>query len=382
MYKKNILVVFGTRPEAIKMAPVINELSISDAFNVYVCSTGQHREMLNQVLSFFEISLDFDLELMTGNQSLSDLFSKIVKNLPDILKSQNIDLVLVHGDTLTTFASAITSFYNNVPVAHVEAGLRSGDLYSPWPEEANRKLTSVLSSLNFAPTETARAKLLEEGVSSETIVVTGNTVIDALEITQKKMENDFCLKKKIDKEFSFLPDKSMILVTGHRRESFGVGFKNICGAILQIAQDHPNWIFVYPVHLNPSVKGPVYEVLSHKKNVYLIEPVEYPSFIYLMKRASIILTDSGGVQEEAPSLNKPVLVMRETTERVEALEAGTIKLVGTSKDGIVKNVVTIISKIENGLKDNSKLMNPYGDGAAAKRIKESLLKFFGFEMQK
>lgn len=373
--KKNILVVFGTRPEAIKMAPVITAMRKSNELNVLVCSTGQHREMLSQVLSFFKISIDFDLALMTEQQSLSNLFSLIVKNLTPIFEKNNLDMVLVHGDTLTTFASAITAFFNNIPVGHVEAGLRSGDLYSPWPEEANRRLTSAISSLNFAPTETARLTLQREGYSDDTIVVTGNTVIDALKIAQNTMETDTSLQNKILKEFSFIPDKKMILVTGHRRESFGSGFENICAALLEFAISHPKWIVVYPVHLNPRVMKPVFKVLSDVKNIFLIKPVEYASFIYLMQKANIILTDSGGVQEEAPSLGKPVLVMRETTERVEALQAGTISLVGTSKERILKGVKTTVNFIESGQTDETVLKNPYGDGTAAMKILSSINKF-------
>jgi UDP-N-acetylglucosamine 2-epimerase (non-hydrolysing) len=373
--KKNVLVVFGTRPEAIKMAPVINAMRRSEELNVLVCSTGQHKEMLSQVLSFFKIPIDFDLALMTDQQSLPNLFSLIVKNLTLILEKNNLDMVLVHGDTLTTFASAITAFYNNIPVGHVEAGLRSGDLFSPWPEEANRKLTSAISSLNFAPTETAKKALLREGYPDNTIVVTGNTVIDALKIAQATMETDISLKTKILSEFSFIPDKKMILVTGHRRESFGSGFENICAALLEFALSHPEWIIVYPVHLNPRVMGPVFEVLSNIKNIFLIKPVEYASFIYLMQKSDIILTDSGGVQEEAPSLGKPVLVMRETTERVEALNAGTISLVGTSKARILMGLNSTVNHIESGQSDGIVLKNPYGDGTAAMKIHSSINEF-------
>lgn len=374
--KINVLVVFGTRPEAIKMAPVIVELEKSERVNVNICSTGQHREMLTQILSFFDISLDYDLDIMTPNQALDNVFIKIVDKLSNIFKRNKFDMVLVHGDTVTTIAASIAAFYNNIKVGHVEAGLRSDNIMAPWPEEANRRMTSAITSINFAPTVFARDRLLREGHAEGTIFVTGNTVIDALVYSTKKLSSESIFADEIKKQFSYLNSEKLILVTGHRRESFGSGFDNICQALLHIASILQDWTIIYPVHLNPNVEATVYPLLSNVPNIILTKPLEYPSFVYLMQRADLILTDSGGIQEEAPFLGKPVLVMRETTERVEALEGGFVKLVGTTSQSIIDGALTEISNIERGYSDKRNVHSPYGDGNAASLIVSQVIKFF------
>jgi len=362
-----ILSVFGTRPEAIKMAPVAIKLRADPRFEAKVCITGQHRVMLDSVTSFFGVVPDFDLDVMKPGHSLNSLTSAILIGLKNVLNEFRPDLVLVHGDTTTSFAAALASFYERIPVGHVEAGLRTGDIYSPWPEEANRKLTAALAAINFSPTATSRDNLLAEGVRSETIEITGNTVVDALLDVTSRFKSDTALTSAMAKRFPFLDDnKRMILVTGHRRESFGAGFERICEALSQIAKRN-NVQVVYPVHLNPNVKEPVERLLSVVPNIFLIEPQEYLPFVFLMSKSYFVLTDSGGVQEEAPSLGKPVLVMRENTERPEAVKAGTVKLVGTE-------VLSIVSACNLLLDDQleydrmSFAHNPYGDGFASQRI--------------
>lgn len=360
---KKILVVFGTRPEAIKMCPLVTELKSNAVFKVEVCVTAQHREMLDQVLSLFEIIPDYDLNIMKPGQSLSDITANIIKGIEEVLRKCSPDMVLVHGDTSTTFATALACYYQQTDVGHVEAGLRTGDLMSPWPEEANRKLTGALAKLHFAPTDTSKANLLRENVREESISVTGNTVIDSLLQISKKLKEDKDVEESFREYFSFIDsDKKLVLVTGHRRESFGQGFEDICKALREIASDTKVQI-VYPVHLNPNVRTPVKRLLSDLNNVFLIEPLEYLPFVYLMNESDLILTDSGGIQEEAPSLGKPVLVMRENTERPEAVEAGTVKLVGTSIEKIVS--FTRKALLEENLVP---IRNPYGDGQASKYI--------------
>lgn len=369
-----VLTVFGTRPEAIKMAPLVTQLIADDRFNPKVCVTGQHREMLDQVLELFEITPDYDLNIMKSGQTLPEITSKILVELTPIIKSFQPELILVHGDTATTFAASLAAYYEQVPVAHVEAGLRTGDIYSPWPEEANRKLTGTLARFHFAPTNSSKQNLLNEGHPEENIIVTGNTVIDALFHIQKLLESNEQLKSSLKEQFSFLEhDKKIILVTGHRRESFGDGFENICKALASIARDYPHAQIVYPVHLNPNVQEPVNRILKNIDNIYLIEPQQYLPFTYLMGKAHIILTDSGGIQEEAPSLGKPVLVMRNTTERPEAIDAGTVKLIGTDKDRIVKEIKLLMDD-NSEYKKMSQAHNPYGDGMAVKRIVDVISK--------
>lgn len=369
-----VLTVFGTRPEAIKMAPLVTQFIADDRFNPKVCVTGQHREMLDQVLELFEITPDYDLNIMKSGQTLPEITSKILVELTPIIKSFKPELILVHGDTATTFAASLAAYYEQVPVAHVEAGLRTGDIYSPWPEEANRKLTGTLARLHFAPTNSSKRNLLNEGYPEENIIVTGNTVIDALFHIQKLLESNEELKSSLKEQFSFLEhDKKVILVTGHRRESFGDGFENICKALASIARDYPHAQIVYPVHLNPNVQEPVNRILKNIDNIYLIEPQQYLPFTYLMGKAHIILTDSGGIQEEAPSLGKPVLVMRNTTERPEAIDAGTVKLIGTDKDRIVKEIKLLLDD-NSEYKKMSQAHNPYGDGMAVKRIVDVISK--------
>ena len=365
---KKILTVFGTRPEAIKMAPLVHALEADSSFDAKVCVTGQHREMLDQVLELFEIDPDFDLNIMKPGQTLTDVTTTILMGLKPILEVFKPDVLLVHGDTATTFAASLAAFYQQIKVGHVEAGLRTGNIYSPWPEEANRKLTSVITNYNFAPTLGSKENLLKEGVSENSITVTGNTVVDALFWVRKKLKQDKLLYGRLSSIFDYLdPNKKLILVTGHRRESFGGGFERICEALRQIACKHPEAQVLYPVHLNPNVQEPVNRLLSKLENVFLIEPQQYLPFCYLMDRASIILTDSGGIQEEAPSLGKPVLVMRETTERPEAVEAGTVKLVGTDVDLIVAQISLLLTNSVEYQKMN-KAHNPYGDGLACRRI--------------
>jgi len=368
-----ILTVFGTRPEAIKMAPVVHELAREAAIEAKVCVTAQHREMLDQVLDLFEIKPDFDLNIMKPDQDVTDVTCAILAGMRGVFAKFRPDCVLVHGDTATTLASTLASYFQKVPVGHVEAGLRTGDLYSPWPEEANRKLTGALARMHFAPTETSRQNLLREGVSAGAIVVTGNTVIDALMWVKQKLDADIVLRHRLATQFPYLSEsRRIVLITGHRRESFGAGFERICQAVAQAAAQFPDVDFVYPVHLNPNVREPVNRLLRGLKNVYLIEPLDYLPFVYLMDRSYIILTDSGGVQEEAPSLGKPVLVMRDTTERPEAVEAGTVRLVGTDIIAIVSQIALLLTA-PSEYQSMSFAHNPYGDGSASKRIVRHLL---------
>ena len=372
MKKLKTLCVFGTRPEAIKMAPLALQLAADDRFDAKVCVTGQHREMLDQVLELFELKPDYDLNIMKPGQDLTDVTAGILAGLKPVLAEFMPDVVLVHGDTATTFAASLAAYYQQIAVAHVEAGLRTGNIYSPWPEEGNRKLTAALATLHFAPTATSKQNLLKEGVSEISIKVTGNTVIDALLDVVKKLEINDELEKQFGEQFSFLnSSKKLILVTGHRRESFGGGFERICQALVDTAKEYPDIEVLYPVHLNPNVREPVNRLLQGI-NVHLIEPLDYLPFVYLMNRSHIILTDSGGIQEEAPSLGKPVMVMRDTTERPEAVEAGTVKLVGTEVTAIFDNLKLLLSD-NKAYEIMSRAHNPYGDGRACGRIRESLL---------
>ena len=373
MARKKVLTVFGTRPEAIKMAPLVHHLNSDERFEAKCCVTAQHREMLDQVLDLFAITPDYDLNIMKPGQSLNDVTAMIIQKLKAVIQDFRPDLVLVHGDTATTFAASLAAYYEKVEVGHIEAGLRTGDLYSPWPEEANRRLTGVLTTYHFAPTEASKDNLIRENFNPNNIFVTGNTVIDALLMIKEKVETDYKLNLTLAEKFPFLDiDKKMILVTGHRRESFGGGFERICEALAQTAQKHPNVQILYPVHLNPNVREPVNRLLKGIDNVILIEPQQYLPFVYLMNRANIILTDSGGIQEEAPSLGKPVLVMRETTERPEALMAGTVKLVGTD----VNKITSELNKLLNDSEHYNKMSfshNPYGDGRSCEKILNSLV---------
>lgn len=370
---KKVLIVFGTRPEAIKMAPLVLAFQEqSSEIEAKVCVTAQHREMLDQVLDIFDIVPDYDLNIMKPGQDLYDLTSNILLGMKKVLAEYEPDVVFVHGDTTTTIATAMSAFYQKIPVAHVEAGLRTGDIYSPWPEEANRKLTSQITKYHFTPTQTSKENLLKENVPEDDIYVTGNTVIDALfwvlEQINKTKSLKLLLSNTISKEFpAFGNDQRVVLITGHRRENFGQGFLDMCSAIKTLAEAHPDVNFVYPVHLNPNVQKPVLELLSGIENIYLISPLEYESFVYLMSKTYLILTDSGGIQEEAPSLGKPVLVMRDTTERPEALEAGTVKLVGTNPDIIVNEVTKLLVDTVR-YDEMSKAHNPYGDGKVCQRI--------------
>jgi UDP-N-acetylglucosamine 2-epimerase (non-hydrolysing) len=367
-----VLCVFGTRPEAIKMAPLVQALSNDSRFLSKVCVTAQHREMLDQVLELFQIKPDYDLDLMKGGQTLNDVSAGIILELKSVLQEFNPDVVLVHGDTATTFAASLAAYYEQIPVGHIEAGLRTGNIYSPWPEEANRKLTGVLTKYHFAPTGTSKQNLLDDNYPEESIFVTGNTVIDALLMIKDKIKSDLKLKTTLEEQFSMLDNcKKLILVTGHRRESFGAGFERICEALVIIANKYPDAQILYPMHLNPQVREPVNRILKEVANIYLIEPQQYLPFIYLMSRAHIILTDSGGVQEEAPSLGKPVLVMRETTERPEAVEAGTVKLVGTNVDLITSSLSELMDN-DDAYKAMSFAHNPYGDGMSCQRILDVL----------
>jgi len=368
----NILTVFGTRPEAIKMAPLALQLADDTRFNAKVCVTAQHREMLDQVLGLFELKPDYDLNLMKPGQDLTDVTTGILQGMKGVLAEFKPDMVLVHGDTATTFATTLACYYQQIPVGHVEAGLRTGNLYSPWPEEANRKLTGAIAAKHFAPTDTSARNLLNEGVAESNVVVTGNTVVDALFEVVKKLDTDQTLAQELNGKFPFLDsNKKLILVTGHRRESFGGGFERICQALADTAQAHPDAQIVYPVHLNPNVQEPVNRLLGNNPNIHLIDPQDYLPFVYLMNRAHIILTDSGGIQEEAPSLGKPVLVMRDTTERPEAVEAGTVKLVGTNVDVITAELKTLLTD-DTAYNTMSRAHNPYGDGQACKRIRDAL----------
>jgi UDP-N-acetylglucosamine 2-epimerase (non-hydrolysing) len=363
-----VLLIFGTRPEAIKMAPVAKALEVSLHFESKVCVTGQHREMLDQVLDLFEIHPHYDLKVMSENQTLHDITAKILIGLRSVLDEFIPDVVFVHGDTTTTMAATVAAYFHKIPIAHIEAGLRTQDLYSPWPEEGNRKLTGALATYHFAPTENAKSNLMKEGISECCISVTGNTVVDALLLAQEKIKQNTLILSELDNKFTYLDrDKKLVLITGHRRESFGGGFERICEAIMKLAQKHPNVQFLYPVHLNPNVQEPVRRILSGLKNVWLIHPQSYISFVYLMSRSHIILTDSGGIQEEAPSLGKPVLVLRDNTERPEAVAAGTVALVGTNVEKIISCVdELLLSDVK--YQKMSRAQNPYGDGMASERI--------------
>ncbi len=377
---KKIMLVFGTRPEAIKMAPLVKAFQArKDEFETIVCVTGQHREMLDQVLSLFDIKPDFDLNIMKQGQDLYDVTSRVLLGMRDVFKTCVPDILFVHGDTTTSTAAALAAFYHQIPVAHVEAGLRTGNIYSPWPEEMNRLITGRIATYNLSPTKLSRENLLRENVSDSKIVVTGNTVIDALHWVTNKINNDKNLNVNLAKELvtkgydvsRLASGRHLILITGHRRENFGEGFHNICNALKTLSEKYPDVDFVYPMHLNPNVRRPIHEAfgedLSNLGNMFFIEPLEYLMFIFLMEKSDIVLTDSGGIQEEAPGLGKPVLVMRDTTERPEALEAGTVKLVGTDYNAIVDNVSLLLNDRE-AYERMSHAVNPYGDGKACGRI--------------
>ena len=381
---KTIMLVFGTRPEAIKMCPLVKEFQkYPNKFRTIVCVTGQHREMLDQVLQIFDVTPDYDLNIMKQGQDLYDVTSRVLLGMRDVLKKEQPDVVFVHGDTTTSTAAAIAAFYQQFPVAHVEAGLRTHNIYSPWPEEMNRQITSRIATYNYAPTPLSRQNLLQENVCADTITVTGNTVIDALYMVVDKIKNDQQLGKQLAQNIRIAGydvnrlnnEKKMVLITGHRRENFGEGFINMCTAIKDLTQKYPDVDFIYPMHLNPNVRKPIHEVfgedLSSLGNMFFIEPLEYLNFVYLMEKCNIVLTDSGGIQEEAPGLGKPVLVMRDTTERPEAVDAGTVKLVGTDYQKIVDNVSLLLNNIEY-YNTMSKAVNPYGDGKACERIVNQL----------
>lgn len=374
---KKVLLVFGTRPEAIKMAPVYEVLRKTPGLNVRVAITAQHREMLDQVLRLFGIVPDYDLNVMKPGQGLTEITAAILAGLKPLLEEFSPDLLLVHGDTTTTLSASLAAYYQQIPVGHVEAGLRTGKIYSPWPEEINRKVTGTIARLHFAPTEKAAANLAAEAVPEASISTTGNTVIDALLEVMARLETDAVQSAVFDSDFGLDPTKRLILVTGHRRESFGDGFERICDALAILAERKDVQI-IYPVHLNPNVKGPVEDRLGTLERVHLIAPQEYLPFVHLMRRADIILTDSGGVQEEAPSLGKPVLVMRDTTERPEAVDAGTVKLVGTNTDLIVREASILLDDVAayNGM---ARAHNPYGDGHASTRIRDTILAFFNID---
>ena len=377
---EKVMLVFGTRPEAIKMAPLVKEFQKHpERFETIVCVTGQHREMLDQVLHIFEIKADYDLNIMKQGQDLYDVTARVLTGMRDVLKESQPDVVLVHGDTTTSTAAALAAFYQQIPVGHVEAGLRTHNIYSPWPEEMNRQITGRIATYHFAPTPLSRQNLMAEGVKEDQITVTGNTVIDALYMVVDKIKQDKALEVELEillKDAGYdvnrLADgRKLVLITGHRRENFGDGFINMCTAIKDLTKKYPDVDFVYPMHLNPNVRKPIHEVfgedLSNFGNMFFIEPLEYLSFVYLMEKSTIVLTDSGGIQEEAPGLGKPVLVMRDTTERPEALEAGTVKLVGTDYERIVHEVSKLIDN-QDYYNQMSKAVNPYGDGLACKRI--------------
>lgn len=378
--KKTILLVFGTRPEAIKMAPLVKKLqSQPENFKTVVAVTGQHRQMLDQVLQIFDIVPDYDLNIMQANQDLYDVTSRVLVGMRDVLKEVQPDVVLVHGDTTTSTAAALAAFYQQIPVGHVEAGLRTHNIYSPWPEEMNRQMTGRIATYHFAPTPLAKSNLLHENVPEDKILVTGNTVIDALYMVVDKIKNDETLQKKLAevlKEAGYDTSRlngshRLVLITGHRRENFGEGFISMCTAIRDLAAKYPNVDFVYPMHLNPNVRKPIHDVfgedLTQHSNLFFIEPLEYLSFVYLMEKSTIVLTDSGGIQEEAPGLGKPVLVMRDTTERPEALESGTVHLVGTNYYKIMSEVSTLLDDAA-AYEKMSEAVNPYGDGLACSRI--------------
>jgi len=371
---KKVLLVFGTRPEAIKMAPVYDKLKDAPGMDVRVAVTAQHREMLDQVLRLFEIEPDYDLNVMKPGQGLTEITAAVLVGLKPVLEDFAPDLLLVHGDTTTTLSASLAAYYQQIPVGHVEAGLRTGNIYSPWPEEINRKVTGTIARVHFAPTEKSAANLATEGVAPQMVFITGNTVIDALVNVVDRLENDAQQSAAYDAEFGIDPAKRLILVTGHRRESFGGGFERICSALAKIAERDDVQI-IYPVHLNPNVKGPVEVNLGTLERVRLIPPQDYLPFVHLMRRADIILTDSGGVQEEAPSLGKPVLVMRDTTERPEAVDAGTVKLVGTDPALIVRETMALLDD-DDAYESMSRAHNPYGDGLAAQRIHNAIVEFF------
>lgn len=381
---KTIMLVFGTRPEAIKMCPLVKEFQkYPNDFRTIVCVTGQHREMLDQVLQIFDVTPDYDLNIMKQGQDLYDVTSRVLLGMRDVLKQEQPDVVFVHGDTTTSTAAAIAAFYQQIPVAHVEAGLRTHNIYSPWPEEMNRQITSRIAAYNYAPTPLSRQNLLQENVCDDTITVTGNTVIDALYMVVDKIKQNQKLGEQLAQNIltagydvnRLNHDKKMVLITGHRRENFGDGFINMCTAIKDLTQKYPDVDFIYPMHLNPNVRKPIHEVfgedLSGLGNMFFIEPLEYLNFVYLMEKCNIVLTDSGGIQEEAPGLGKPVLVMRDTTERPEAVDAGTVKLVGTDYQKIVDNVSRLLDDTEY-YNTMSKAVNPYGDGKACERIVNKL----------
>lgn len=382
---KKVLLVFGTRPEAIKMAPLVKKFQEDSEFQTIVCVTAQHREMLDQVLDIFDIKPDYDLNIMKQGQDLYDITSRVLLGLRDVLNETNPDVVLVHGDTTTSTAAALAAFYKQIPVAHVEAGLRTNNIYSPWPEEMNRRITGRIATYHLAPTELSRQNLLKENVDNQNIIITGNTVIDALLWVVNKIKSDANLAETLQiniknngYDIDRIEDKrKLVLITGHRRENFGEGFRNICNAIKTLSIKYPDVDFVYPMHLNPNVRKPIAEIFGNDKdksgNTFFIEPLDYLNFVFLMEKADIILTDSGGIQEEAPSLGKPVLVMRDNTERPEALEAGTVKLVGTDYDKIINEVSELLEN-EESYNKMSKAVNPYGDGSACKRIVDFMKK--------
>lgn len=369
---KKILIVFGTRPEAIKLAPIILKLrNFSQDFIVKICLTGQHREMLDQVLDLFKIKFDYDLKIMKSSQNLCQITSNILLKLNPILVKFDPDIVMVHGDTATSFAASLAAYYNKIKIAHVEAGLRTNNLYSPWPEEGNRKLTTILAEYHFAPTDLSKENLLKEGVDNSKIYVVGNTVIDTLNLVLKKIDRSTKLRNKIRNKFFQTGfknlDSTYVLITGHRRENFGEGFLEICKALEKLAKNNPDVTFVYPVHLNPNVKNPVMKALSCINNIILLYPLEYEEFVYLMSKSKLILTDSGGIQEEAPTLGKPVLLMRNTTERPEAINSGTVKLLGHNKDKIIYEVEKLLND-DNEYEKISKISNPFGDGKSSDKI--------------
>lgn len=382
---KSIMLVFGTRPEAIKMAPLVKALQKeSDRFRTLVCVTGQHREMLDQVLELFEITPDFDLNIMHKGQNLYDVTSRVLNGMGNVLRTEKPDVVLVHGDTTTSMAAALAAFYEQIPVGHVEAGLRTNDIYSPWPEEVNRQITGRIATYNFAPTQFGFNNLIAENVSAEKITITGNTVIDALYYVVDKINNDKTLSDSLKLKILSMGynldrladgNRRMVLVTGHRRENFGDGFRNICNALAYLSDRYQDVDFVYPMHLNPNVRGPINNLFANnpRNNLFFIEPLDYFEFVMMMERCCLVLTDSGGVQEEAPGLGKPVLVMRDTTERPEAVDAGTVKLVGTDYDKIV-NQMSLLLDSEEAYLSMSRAVNPYGDGHACERIVDYLSK--------
>ena len=385
--KKKVMLVFGTRPEAIKMAPLVKHLQQrQDEFEAIVCVTGQHREMLDQVLNIFDIKPHYDLNIMKAGQDLYDVTSRVILGMRDILKEVKPDIVLVHGDTTTSTAAALAAFYQQIPVGHVEAGLRTHNIYSPWPEEMNRQLTGRIATLNFAPTPLSQQNLLNENVPQQHIYVTGNTVIDALHMVVGKIKGDEELRQQLAHNLfkngydasRLNNERKLVLITGHRRENFGDGFMNICNAIKHLSEKYSDVDFVYPMHLNPNVRRPIHKIfgenLDNLGNLFFIEPLEYLDFVFLMEKSTIVLTDSGGIQEEAPGLGKPVLVMRDTTERPEALDAGTVKLVGTNYEKIVDGVSTLLDD-EKQYSIMSRANNPYGDGKACPRIADALMKF-------